>query len=226
MIFVLLGALSLCGLLYAEWQGSLPLRWIFKPLTSLLFVLTGIWMAFGSGGGNAQGYTPWILFGLILGALGDVLLIPKDRKVWFLAGVAAFFLGHITYVIAFTHLNSPLDLDIPLIAAVVIVGMMMFFGLRPYLGDMLPVVAAYIIVISLMVIAALAVALEIDTPEDFRALLGAGALCFYLSDIAVALDRFVKPKHSNAFWGLPLYYAGQFMLALTLRALAHDLPIG
>jgi hypothetical protein len=45
-------------------------------------------------------------------------------------------------------------------------------------------------------------------------LLGAGL--FYVSDLAVARDRFIAPGFANAAWGLPLYYGGQLVLALTL----------
>jgi hypothetical protein len=45
----------------------------------------------------------------------------------------------------------------------------------------------------------------------------AGALLFYLSDLAVARDRFVRPGLANRLVGLPLYYAGQVLLALALR---------
>ena len=36
---------------------------------------------------------------------------------------------------------------------------------------------------------------------------------FYLSDLAVARDRFVSPGFANALWGLPLYYVAQLLFA-------------
>jgi uncharacterized membrane protein YhhN len=41
----------------------------------------------------------------------------------------------------------------------------------------------------------------------------AGAALFYLSDLAVARQRFVAPGFENKLIGLPLYYAGQLLLA-------------
>jgi len=46
----------------------------------------------------------------------------------------------------------------------------------------------------------------------------AGALSFYVSDLAVARDRFVAPGFSNRLWGLPLYYGGTLLLATTAGA--------
>jgi hypothetical protein len=44
-----------------------------------------------------------------------------------------------------------------------------------------------------------------------------GALLFFVSDLAVARDRFVSPGFANAAWGLPLYYAATLVLAATVR---------
>jgi uncharacterized membrane protein YhhN len=44
----------------------------------------------------------------------------------------------------------------------------------------------------------------------------AGAVLFYLSDLAVARHRFVRPAFLNRAWGLPAYYAGQLLLAWTV----------
>jgi len=41
----------------------------------------------------------------------------------------------------------------------------------------------------------------------------AGAVLFWLSDLAVARDRFVRPGFVNPLVGLPLYYAAQLLLA-------------
>jgi hypothetical protein len=40
-----------------------------------------------------------------------------------------------------------------------------------------------------------------------------GALLFYLSDFAVARDKFVAPGFWNGAWGLPFYFVAQLNLA-------------
>jgi hypothetical protein len=42
-----------------------------------------------------------------------------------------------------------------------------------------------------------------------------GALGFYVSDIFVARQRFLKTDFVNRLIGLPLYYGGQFLLAFS-----------
>ncbi len=43
-----------------------------------------------------------------------------------------------------------------------------------------------------------------------------GAISFYLSDLFVARDRFLKDAFVNRLVGLPLYYLGQFLLAFSV----------
>ena len=45
-----------------------------------------------------------------------------------------------------------------------------------------------------------------------------GALGFFLSDLAVARERFVAKGFTNKLWGLPLYYGAQLLLAWTAGA--------
>jgi hypothetical protein len=56
--------------------------------------------------------------------------------------------------------------------------------------------------------------------RDGRLLALVGALGFYLSDVFVARNRFIKPEYLNRFIGLPLYYGGQFLLAFSVGLLS------
>jgi hypothetical protein len=44
----------------------------------------------------------------------------------------------------------------------------------------------------------------------------AGAILFYVSDLAVARHRFIQRSFINRALGLPIYYLGQLLLALTI----------
>ena len=46
-----------------------------------------------------------------------------------------------------------------------------------------------------------------------------GAVSFYLSDVFVARDRFLKSEFVNRLIGLPMYYCGQFLLAFSVGLL-------
>ncbi len=209
MIFVIFGFFTLLGLLYSEYSQNRRLKWIFKPATSLLFLATAL------SGGPESSYDWLILAGLIGGFLGDVFLIVQDQR-WFLAGLVVFLLGHILYVFAFNSLIGVAELSPVLLIAIAFFSAGFYGWLSPHLGDMKMPVFAYVLVITAMVWSAWAVFFETDLKDSFRTLVAVGATCFYASDMAVAIDRFRQPAFNNAFWGLPLYYAGQFMLALSV----------
>jgi len=78
-------------------------------------------------------------------------------------------------------------------------------------GRMKVPVLAYIVIITLMVAMALG-----TTPAPGGVLRLAGALAFYVSDLAVARDRFVSAGFINRLIGLPLYYGGQLLLATSV----------
>ena len=95
-----------------------------------------------------------------------------------------------------------------------------FLWLRPHLGEMLLPVLAYIVVITLMVIGAWAAFSQPTLSPRGPQLLFVGAIMFYLSDLFVARDRFVKEGWINRLLGLPLYYLGQFLLAFSIGLVA------
>ncbi|MDP7453893.1 MAG: lysoplasmalogenase family protein, partial [Arenicellales bacterium] len=66
-------------------------------------------------------------------------------------------------------------------------------------------------VITCMVICAAGAVANAATPMILL-----GALMFYVSDLAVARDRFVATGFGNRVWGLPLYYGGQLVLASSI----------
>jgi len=79
-------------------------------------------------------------------------------------------------------------------------------------------VIAYDAVILTMVVAALAfMRTEIGGMDlHRRELFAAGAVLFFASDLAVARDKFVAKGFVNRAWGLPVYYAGQLLIAWSL----------
>lgn len=191
-------------LMIAEAMGSQSAKWLVKPLASTGFVMTAI--AAGAGA------TPWgrlVLAGLVLGWLGDVLLIPKGAHAAFLAGLASFLLGHLAFAVAFLERGVSLAwllTGLALMAGPALATWAWLRGRVP--AEMSVPVRAYVSVISAMVACALG-----TFGHSPNRLLLVGAIAFAISDLAVARERFVAPGFSNQLWGLPLYYGGQLLLA-------------
>jgi uncharacterized membrane protein YhhN len=91
-----------------------------------------------------------------------------------------------------------------------------FLWLRPHLRAMLVPVGIYILVITSMVTGAWAVFAGTSLSFEGRCFILAGAFLFYLSDLFVARNQFVKRDFINRLIGLPLYYLGQFLLAFSI----------
>jgi uncharacterized membrane protein YhhN len=94
-----------------------------------------------------------------------------------------------------------------------------YFWLKPHLGSMKPAVLLYVIVITTMVAAAWGVLGDANLTRVGRIMVLAGALGFYGSDVFVARDRFLRREFLNRVIGLPMYYAGQFLLAFSVGLL-------
>ena len=199
-------AVGLLGLLLAEASGTHSRVWIAKPLASAAFVVA----AWGSGA-LASSYGRAVQVALVLCWLGDVLLIPSGRAT-FLAGLISFLAGHLAFGVAFvlrgvTPMSTGIGLALLLVPAVLV-----WRWLAPRLdGAMRVAVPIYIAVIASMV--ALAAGSAWHRPGWL--LLG-GAVLFFISDLSVARDRFVRSSLVNSLWGLPLYYAAQLLFAASV----------
>ena len=160
-------------------------------------------------GALESGFGRLVLTGLVLSWVGDLLLTYPDPNA-FLGGLAAFLCGHLAYVASF--LVRGVDAFAVFVVGVILAlaAVMVWRWLSPHVeGVMRPAVIAYVVVISIMVVTAAGTTAGLG---DARVLTGATA--FFLSDLAVARERFVTPGFANRSWGLPLYYLGQVLLAL------------
>ncbi len=157
-----------------------------------------------------------MVIGLVLGLVGDVFLALGENPSCFRAGLAAFLLGHLAYVAAFGLHTRPGDWLQPGVLVLWAAAVVVFRWLRPNLGRMLVPVAAYVVVITFMVWAAWAALWGGRMNPAGARLILVGAVCFYLSDLFVARDRFMRPGYVNRLLGLPLYYLGQFLIAFSV----------
>ena len=197
---------GLAALLFAE-TSQPAWRRPAKMVASTAFVAVAL-----SLGAWDTGFGRWMVAGLALSWLGDLLLTYPSRTA-FLGGLVAFLVAHVAYIVAFLVRGVAGPLWFATLVVLVVGGFIVRW-LWPYVDQQmrLPVVA-YVVTISLMVLAAAATA---QADAEWR--IPVGAVAFYLSDIAVARDRFVAPGVVNRIWGLPLYYGAQLLFDWTAGA--------
>lgn len=217
-------AVSCLVLVGAEIKRNDLVRGVSKFMAAGAFVMIGL-EAFGASA-RYESFALWIFIGLVLGAIGDLALLGRSNAA-FLGGLVAFLGGHIAYVVAATR---ALSIDawpeaagifsaIPIAAG----GIALFAWLWPRLSTehrpMRVPVIIYVLAIVTMVVAAIAVARGHALPDPQRFTFVVGACLFFVSDLAVARDKFVERNVVNRMWGLPTYFAGQLLIAWTLIGL-------
>ena len=213
IFIVVLAAGLLTGLLYAEKREVFKAKLAVKTVLSSLFILSAVIQPH-----PIVPYYRFILTGLIFGLAGDVFLALPRQKM-FLCGLLSFLLGHLFYVTGFFYaagLNRGTVIGLVMCA---MVSGGVFLWLRPHLGSMKIPVIFYILVITAMVVGVSSILAAGELILSGRILVFTGALSFYVSDVFVARQRFLKTEFLNKLIGLPLYYSGQFMLAFSVGLL-------
>lgn len=208
MIGTALTATATMWLVGAEWVGSRRQLFMAKPLASLGFLLVPL-----LAGRAGHPGTAWLIGGLALGAIGDVVLM-FDSSAMFTVGLIAFLFGHAAYVVGFSAgaLAAPAVIGTSIVMGMVAIGTVQW--LRPHLRPPFNIaVPLYVLVISAMVVSAIG-----STTAGIGA--KTGAALFAASDLAVARERFVRQSRWNRVLGLPMYYAAQLLIAWSVTPAA------
>lgn len=213
IVIIVLAIILMAGLLRFEKRGNRKGLVPTKTALSLLFIIAAIVQPH-----PFPSYFHLLLVGLIFCLGGDVFLaFPQKRA--FLLGLISFLVGHIVYIVAFfsaaeigqwTWIGS---------LVVIVISGWVYVWLKPHLGTMNIPVLVYIIVITAMLGGAWSILGDSSLRLTGRVMVFGGAALFYFSDIFVARDRFFKSEFFNRLVGLPMYYAGQFLLAFSVGVL-------
>jgi uncharacterized membrane protein YhhN len=193
-------------LIWADLKNRFGLAVVSKSLAAGSFIAYAVEM----GALNAGKPGAWVMIALILSAIGDLCLLSKKQSP-FLAGIVAFLLGHVAYIIAFLSLGVHwLGAGIATVP-IAFLSAQIWQRLAPHTGTLRPAVAAYIMVISGMVTMAVGSVVMEASPGRIALLIAATG--FFLSDLCVAQERFVAPGPRNKIIGSPLYFGSQLVFA-------------
>ena len=204
IIFGIFTALACITLVYCQRMG-----WVEAAATAKFIASTGFLATAVSAGALRHGFGRIIFAGLLLSMAGDMFLVGQTQR-HFLFGLASFLLAHIAYTTAFVQRGQERRQALLAAIPIVVVAVLVLAWLRPHLEPPIELpVQVYVAAISLMVITAFG-ARGAGAPR----LVVIGAVLFFVSDLAVAMQRIVAPGFPAYLWGLPLYYSGQLCLAL------------
>jgi uncharacterized membrane protein YhhN len=194
--------------------GLAQVHYVFKPLT-LLIAMTLVATDAPQPGADGS-FKTFLLLALGASLIGDVLLMLRGQL--FLAGLAAFLLAHLFYIVLLQRSTGPgrwfpsrVALAATLLYGAAMVSVL-WSGLR---GAVLTgAVAAYVVVIALM--AAQAIGRAAVLRNRAATLVAVGACFFMLSDTLLAINRFVQPLPMVGLWVLGTYYVAQILIARKL----------
>ncbi len=181
-----------------------------KPATLVALVVTAL--ALGAADSTAG---RWLVVALVFGLLGDIALLG-DSVARFQAGVAAFLVGHLAYLVCFAALGLPRPGWSWAVLAVLAVTVVVTRDVVPATyrqggaGLAVPV-AVYTVVIGAMLVCAW------FTGEPLVAL---GATVFVTSDATLSVDRFVRPLPHAHLVVMVTYHVGQALIVLGVLAAA------
>ena len=190
-------------------------EFVLKPLTLAVLIAAAAFLATG----NPAWTAAFTIAALALSLAGDVsLMLPRDL---FVAGLGAFLLAHIAYVLAFNRTAPPEPLTAIAAVGVGAVAVPLYLRMRAGMiekaqREFAVPVAIYVVAIGAMVVSAIATAGRPEWPALNSAAAIAGALLFMASDSMIGWNRFVAEFRGADVAIIVTYHLGQVLLVLGL----------
>lgn len=156
-------------------------------------------------------YRTAVLFGLVASLAGDIVIGFN-----FIAGIGAFLIAHIGYVVAMGGDGVARRGQ----AAALLPGAVLWGGMFALLSPRVPAelfvpVVAYLSVITIMWVRALGLALHERSAAAW--IMVAGATFFVLSDSLIAINRWVVPVPQERIAIMATYYIAQYLIVRSVR---------
>jgi uncharacterized membrane protein YhhN len=189
--------------------GHESIAWYIKPFL-IPFLLLGVY--FHSDFPSKK----FLLTALTFSWFGDIILLFADRdEMYFIIGLIAFLLSHITYILLFNKQIKPKNTKNKAVfwmgvTAIIMYLIVMIAMLLPSLGDLTIPVFVYALVISTMLLFAFKGFLIWKTPANWYIL--TGAVIFVSSDSILAFNKFYKPVVLSSFLIMLTYLVAQYLI--------------
>lgn len=190
---------------------------VLKGLASCVFITLGL-LGFLK---SPSTFSRLIFIGLIFGGIGDVCLnlrlVFEDGKKIFLAGIAAFLVGHILYLVALIPETTPKTLIISLASGLVAAALLLVWIFKNITAQKVFKIFGIFYVGAVVLMTAVSVGRVVENFGTSSLIYMLGAVLFTLSDIILIFNMFSEKK---APWmrptNLTLYYLGQLLIAFSL----------
>lgn len=207
--------------IFVEKLGHYLVADVIKGVASAFFVLLGF---LGALRGGAPEVSRFVLLGLVLGAVADVLLNLRyvyegnKAQLAFLAGILVFLAGHLAYLAAMVPFCPALPFVLSV--GIILTAVLMYWIFGRIEAKLVFKIFGVFYVGAIVILNCVAGCALAALPCARWFVFFAGTLLFLVSDIILILNNF-GPKATFAMRvsNLMLYYLGQILIALSLQLL-------
>jgi uncharacterized membrane protein YhhN len=200
----------------ADWiavaREAFSVRWITKPgaLLSLL-----LWFTTSTPASSNPQIT-WFTLALCFSLVGDIFLLMEGHQL--IKGGLAFILAHIAFIVAY---NTPLQMPLAFLAVFLLNIIPTFIVYRKILKeiraagdkDLAIGVSLYALALTSMTSTAFSTLFRPNWPAIASWPTALGAVLFYISDLLLFSNHFLKTKHRTNVLTMVTYHIAQFSLA-------------
>ena len=209
LIFIVTICVLISAILHirADYKKQRYQIYFFKPLTIGLIILICIFQS----AEVSSVYQYLIISGLFFALIGDIfLMLPSNR---FLYGLFSFLITHILYIIAFIS-DSSFPVNYLYLIPGLIIGAILLKLLLPDAGNKRIPVIFYSIILVFLLWQAIGRFDESFTHSSIAALVG--TIFFFISDVSLAFNRFVRTFKNSQLLTLSTYYTAQLFIAYSV----------
>ena len=213
------------------WPNPSKKSLLLKMICASLFVGVGVLSIFIADNHTEYAYT--MLFGLILGWIGDFFLHVNSTKTCFGIGFTSFLLGHIVYIISYVRALKNIFpeysvvnwVEICAAVALCIVALVCYINLKLDMpGTFVKVImGTYFLILTAMFVKATALGVNyLISGGQYGVIallvLMLGSLCFLLSDVVLGVIMFggFKKNYPIKIFNIVTYFAAQVLLASSI----------
>ena len=226
LLFIGLGVIGLFFYLLEKCKRYSLKGVMIKTIVSLLFIATAVAAAYQN---PLHHINLFIIFGLVLGLLGDIFLdlkyvYPNEDKMFTYAGFIVFALGHILFVsgmmVEFFDASKAIYLLIPFVGAAVfaIGNLILEKPMKLQFKDLKWTVTGYAFLLALNPLTALMLCITTGWAVPGLIMLFVGGISFVVSDLVLSNTYFGEghEKPIDFILNYITYYGAQFLIAFSI----------
>ena len=204
--------------IWSEHREKYLLADILKGAASLMFVLIG-YQAFRT---VNNPFNRQFFYGLLFGMIGDILLnlryvFPKQGQKIFLAGIFAFLVGHVLYLLALIPQARHVWIWYCILAGALAAGCLLAYIFKTMEVKKAFKIFGVFYLGAVFIMTAIALGIAVFVPSKRSIIYAIGAILFTASDVVLIFNTFSGvTKFSLRITNLTLYYIGQVLIACSL----------